>query len=192
MERLDRRQMIIHAAYRLIADAGFEGFRVRTVAQHAGINHATLLHYYPSKEAVVEAVVEHMLGQLQQEGQRHEELPAIDLLCQEFTDLKNRIKAEPAFFLVLNELQLRAQRDPLVALPMQRMDHAWHHYLRKLIEKGINKGELRSDLVVEAAVEVLMVQFRGFGLRAMGVRDARMLDEMVEMACTMVRRWLQA
>ena len=31
----------------LIVEKGFEGLRVREVAEHAGIHHATLLHYFP-------------------------------------------------------------------------------------------------------------------------------------------------
>lgn len=190
MARENRRQAIVEAAYRLIADAGFEGFRVRTVALHVGINHATLLHYFPSKEVLVEAVLEHMLEELRQDGYRHGEISALDALCQEFVDIRIRLIDQPEFLMVLNELQLRAHRDPQIAVPLERMDRAWRHYLSGLLVKGMTSGELRSDIVVDAVVDVLILQFRGFGLRALDLQKGQALDGMIATECAMLRQWL--
>src|SRR5262245_39197735 len=59
-----RRQSLILAAFHSIAEKGFEGLRVRDVAAQVGINPATLHHYFPTKEALILAVVEHATQQL--------------------------------------------------------------------------------------------------------------------------------
>ena len=45
------------AAYKRLAEAGFEGLRTRDVAADAGVNIATLHYYFPSKEALIRGVV---------------------------------------------------------------------------------------------------------------------------------------
>ena len=192
MTRENRRPAIVRAAFRLIANAGFEGFRVRTVAEHAGIHHATLLHYFPTKEALVEAVVENMLEELRQEGYRHGALSTMDTLCQEFLDMRERFLDQPEFLAVLNELHLRAQRDPLIAALLERMDRSWRHYLTSLLERGVASGEFRSDLAVGAVVDVLILQFRGFGSQVQRLRDQHSIDGLIAAECAMLRHWLMS
>src|SRR5205809_67708 len=57
----DRRGALVRAAYNQIAERGFEGLRTREVAGEAGVNIATLHYYFPTKEKLIEGVVEHEL-----------------------------------------------------------------------------------------------------------------------------------
>jgi TetR/AcrR family transcriptional regulator len=52
------RQAILDAAEETFAKSGFQGARVRTIADAAGVNVATLYNYYQHKEALYEAVLE--------------------------------------------------------------------------------------------------------------------------------------
>ena len=54
--RSDRRPEIVAVAYRLIAERGLEGLRFADVAREAGINNGTLLYYFASKDALIQAV----------------------------------------------------------------------------------------------------------------------------------------
>ena len=54
----DRKEQIVSAAIDRLYTVGFEGFRVGDVAKDVGINNATLIHHYPSKVALIKAVVE--------------------------------------------------------------------------------------------------------------------------------------
>ncbi|MHB1629343.1 MAG: TetR/AcrR family transcriptional regulator [Bacilli bacterium] len=190
MTRESRREEIVKAAYGLLADAGFEGFRVRTVAERVGINHATLLHYFSTKEALVEAVLQHMLEKLQQEGYSHGNVCAMDAICREFADSRRRLVEHPEFFVVLSELQLRAHRAPLIAAALERMNSAWRQYLTHLLQRGIENGEFQPDLEVDTMVNVLIMQFRGFGLLALDPPDEKSLDNIMQTECAMLRRWL--
>src|SRR5690242_2142097 len=59
--RQDRRTALVLAAYRQIAEQGFEGLRTRDVAAEVGVNIATLHYYFPTKEKLIEAVVAHAM-----------------------------------------------------------------------------------------------------------------------------------
>ena len=60
----ERASDIVLAAYMLIAEKGMEGLRTRDVALKVGINSATLHYYFPTKEALVQGVVAHLMHEL--------------------------------------------------------------------------------------------------------------------------------
>src|SRR5215470_8443122 len=66
--RAQRRAAIVHTAYRLIAERGLEGLRFADVAREAGINNGTLLYYFASKDALIEAVGGYLVEQFSQPG----------------------------------------------------------------------------------------------------------------------------
>lgn len=185
-----RVRAIVEAAYRLIAERGLEGFRVRAVAEAAGIHHATLLHYFPSKQALLEAVIDALLEQLQQEGAAHPDAPPLEALIQEFNDLRRRLTADRAFFVVLHELALRAYRDPATAALLERLETAWRGYLTGLVARGIATGLFRADLPVPAVVETLILQMRGLALRALDPKPAEGLEAVVDLLATIWTSWL--
>ncbi|MEV4704239.1 TetR/AcrR family transcriptional regulator [Actinoplanes sp. NPDC049316] len=53
-----RREDIIAAAAAVYAEAGYHGSSLREIAKRAGITHAGLLYYFPTKEALLAAVLE--------------------------------------------------------------------------------------------------------------------------------------
>jgi AcrR family transcriptional regulator len=53
-----RREDIISAAATVYGEAGYHGSSLREIAKRAGISHAGLLYYFPSKEALLAAVLE--------------------------------------------------------------------------------------------------------------------------------------
>src|ERR1700694_4614404 len=62
----DRRLALVLAAYHIIAEKGFEGLRLQEVATQIGLNHATVYHYFATKEALIQAVVMYVVQRLAQ------------------------------------------------------------------------------------------------------------------------------
>lgn len=54
----ERRVRIVEAAGEVYAEAGYHGASLREIAKRAGISHAGLLYYFPSREALLAAVLE--------------------------------------------------------------------------------------------------------------------------------------
>src|ERR1700740_208602 len=63
-KRAERRLEIVQAAYRTLAEKGFEGLRMRDIAQRAGIDHSTLHYYFTGKEALIDAIVDYIVEDL--------------------------------------------------------------------------------------------------------------------------------
>lgn len=59
MRAAEREQFILDEAIRFFAERGFEG-QTRELAKRMGITHATIYRHFPSKEALVERVYEHI------------------------------------------------------------------------------------------------------------------------------------
>lgn len=59
MRANEREQFIIEAAVRFFAEHGFEG-QTRELAKRMGITHSAIYRHFPSKEALIERVYEHV------------------------------------------------------------------------------------------------------------------------------------
>jgi TetR/AcrR family transcriptional regulator, fatty acid metabolism regulator protein len=62
--RGEKRDQILAAAVRVFAARGYEASRVGDIARDAGVAYGLVYHYYPSKEAVLEAVFREAWGRL--------------------------------------------------------------------------------------------------------------------------------
>ena len=59
--REDTRRKLMRAAYEIIADRGLEGLVIQEITQFADVGYGTFYNHFPSKDAVVDAVVESAL-----------------------------------------------------------------------------------------------------------------------------------
>src|SRR5690349_1909950 len=92
--RVDRRSEIVRVAHQLIAERGLEGLRFAEVAKAAGINNGTLLYYFASKDALIEAVANSMLEQFSQSAPPREPEGLMTALVQlqwEFLDAQQHL-----------------------------------------------------------------------------------------------------
>lgn len=58
----ERRRQIIQEAIRCFADKGFRGTTVRDLASRVGITEAALYRYFPSKEALYQAIIDEKIA----------------------------------------------------------------------------------------------------------------------------------
>lgn len=125
----DRKAAIVTAAIERLARLGFEGLRVRDVAQDVGINNATLHHHFPTKAHLVAAIVERFLATFRIEGAP----PAVgtmeERLAAHQTAVRDMMRRSPDTFVVLNELMVRGQRDDDVARLMAGAHDSWRNHL---------------------------------------------------------------
>jgi AcrR family transcriptional regulator len=192
MRHRDRKSELVEIAYRLIAQHGLEGFRIRQVAAEAGIDNGTLHYHFPSKEALILGVVDYLMEDLQNNRAvcQDAEPTALDELRLEFEDIRWRLHRTPEQFIVLSDLAVRSWRDPVVAKIFRKLDDGWHAQLVALLERGIQQGVFRNNLNVPVCARAIMVALRGIGYQSRLPR--RQVDELLSELATQTERWLTA
>jgi TetR/AcrR family transcriptional regulator, regulator of cefoperazone and chloramphenicol sensitivity len=146
----DRRLSFIQAAYEVIAEQGFEGLRTRTVADRVDVNIATLHYYFPTKEALIGGLAEYLSFQFENvhaPAVLPDRSPALNRLHQEFADARYYRLERPDMLTVMQELTLRAQRDPAIKAVIAPLMYHWRAGLQQMIENGMREGVFRPNLV---------------------------------------------
>ncbi len=154
-----RRDELVLAAYRRIAEAGFEGLRTRDVAAEVGVNIATLHYYFPTKEALIRGVVGHAMGRFRTAfapGSR----PGEQLAAQ-FKGIRRLATHEPELFVVMGELALRSSRDPAIAAIFSETIRAWHETLVTLVRHAQNEGFVAKGLDPETTASLVIATLSG-------------------------------
>jgi len=183
-----RRRDLMEAAQALIATRGLEGLRTRDVAARAGVNIATLHYYFATKEALIAGVVTHLSDQF-----RTVHAPRLftgagtplQRLRQEFADARFYQIERLELWLAINELSIRALRDPAIASILHRLDRYWYVSLDTIIAEGIDTGDFRADLDSAVVTDILLGFLRGTRLP---ITDPFAYDR----ACATFERWLLA
>jgi AcrR family transcriptional regulator len=192
MRQRDRKSELVEIAYRLIAQNGLEGFRIRQVAAEAGIDNGTLHYHFPSKEALILGVVDYLMEDLKNNRAvwKDAEQTALDELRMEFEDIRLRLRRTPEQFIVLSDLAVRSWRDPVVAKIFRKLDDGWHAHLVAMLERGIQQGIFRNNLNVPLCARAMMVALRGIGYQSRLPR--RKVDELLSELAAQTERWITA
>jgi AcrR family transcriptional regulator len=161
-ERDERRAQLVRSAFDRVAEVGFEGLRLRQVAEAVGIDHSTLHHHFATKQHLVEAVSEYASRQFWAAGAGHDD-PA-DALRAHLADLRALLDGRPELFVVTVELDLRARRDPAVAAAMHRHQVGWSRFLVEVLEAGNARGSWGRQLDPEGISELVIAVVRGVRL----------------------------
>jgi TetR/AcrR family transcriptional repressor of nem operon len=171
--REDRRSALVLAAYRQIANRGFEGLRTRDVAADVGVNVATLHYYFPTKEKLIEAVVEHAMSRFRttletSSGSRN-------LLPAYLRGVRRLLAEEPELGNVMGELSLRSARDPDLARIMQEMNETWHRTIRGLLKRAARSGQIARELDSDTVAALIVMTLAGLSLPRANVRKGQAL-----------------
>jgi hypothetical protein len=73
--------------------------------------------------------------------------PALNRLHQEFADARYYRLERPDMLTVIQELTLRAQRDPVTRSIVAPLMYHWRASLEQMIEDGVREGVFRPNLV---------------------------------------------
>jgi AcrR family transcriptional regulator len=178
----DRRTELVLAAYRQIAEKGFEGLRTREVAAEVGVNIATLHYYFPTKEKLIEGVVEHAMQRFRSTLEPHGS-PA-DQLRAYLRAVRRLLQAEPQLGAVMGELALRSSRDPALSQVMAGMYELWHVTVRGLLKRAAKEGALKREYDSDEVAAIIVSTLTAMSLPT--VSGGRRGDQ----ALRQLERWL--
>jgi AcrR family transcriptional regulator len=178
----DRKKEIVSAAFDTIAAKGFEGFRVRDVAAQVGINPATMYYYFPTKEALIEGVIEFVFCRMEIFTEESPGTPK-EQLHTHLTQLSRKMRDDPGLFSVFSEIQLRCGRNA-TSEKFTVYEDAWRKKLETLLFTGIRQGFWPNYLDSEQVATTIIVLIQGAGLRANNS------TRRIENSITQLERWL--
>lgn len=154
----DRRGALLRAAFHQLAEHGFEGLRTREVAAEAGVNIATLHYYFPTKEKLIEGVVEHAMGRFRTTLEPHGSTS--DRLRNHLRSVRRLVQEEPELGVVMGELALRSARDSGIARIMRETNEGWHRTVRGLLRRAVKDGSLAREMDSDEAAAMVVATLR--------------------------------
>ena len=110
---------IVEATARLLVERGYEGATTRRVADRAGVSVGSLYQYFPSRDALVTAVIERHVGEVLEriggELRRLETAPLDRAIRQLVDTILELHDDDPGLHVILMEQLPRADRTALLA-----------------------------------------------------------------------------
>lgn len=151
----------MRAAYLRVAEVGFEGLRLRQVAEDVGIDHSTLHHHLATKQELIAAVAQYATDLFR--STMPDEPDAAAALRGHLDALRALFEQRPELGTVTAELDLRARRDPAVRALLKGHETGWRTALRGLLDRGVEQGRWAlTD--PEATVELIISTVKGVRL----------------------------
>jgi TetR/AcrR family transcriptional repressor of nem operon len=162
---MDRKEQIVSAAIDRLFAVGFEGFRVGDVAKDVGINNATLIHHYPSKVALIKAVVERFTQRFEAvaDATNTEGSPR-EKLARHMRSSVELMRTSPEMFAVLNEIMIKASRDAEIAHLVSVPLCAWRQHIVSLLTTPTAEDAAAARSGAEEIATTCMAQLLGMGL----------------------------
>jgi AcrR family transcriptional regulator len=180
----ESRERILEAACELIAAQGIDDVRIARVATRAGASTSLVHHYFSTREELLEQALIHSFERAGEErfgepGEaEHTATQALAVAVGECLPLPGAQEREWVLWV---ELWLRAVREPALRPVAARLYERYRTWMVALIRAGVDSGEFRRDVDVDALADTAMALLDGVGVRAliddpaMGVKQAREL-----------------
>lgn len=170
----DQRRRILDAAIRCFARGGFHATGMQAVCAEAGMSPGALYRYFPSKEAIIEAIVE----------RDRSEIPELLQPLLEADEVVEAIVEAGRQFLVGNlqpeslpmfpELLAEAIRNPSVREITMACDEVVGDIVLRVLERGMALGQIDPSLDAREATRFLMALTDGVLMRLLLEPSARL------------------
>jgi AcrR family transcriptional regulator len=144
-------EAILNAALRLVTKRGFRAVTVNEIAAEAGVGKMTLYRHWPNKSAVVMDALLALIG-------NETAFPDAENALQ---SLRHQLDLQAAFFRssrgnLIRSLVAEAQSDPELATAFrERWLMPRREGVQETMRQAISEGSVRSNLDIDAAIDLL-------------------------------------
>ena len=151
---------IISAAWKLFYDQGYDDTTVDEIVEESGTSKGSFYHYFDGKDALLSSLsflfdekYEELKETLQEDDSAIDQL--IYLNQELFLMIENSISVDLLARLFSSQLITRGDRHLL------DQDRTYYKLLRKILQEGQQKGELRRDLSINEIIKTYAMLERG-------------------------------
>lgn len=152
-----RRDQMLAAAAELIAERGFERTRIADVAARIKTSPALVMYYFATKDELLTAALRHSEAAFYRSAEELLTTPgAIDVRLAKLVDMTFDSTTKEEFagaWGLWFELWCQAFKHPQVADDRRELDQQWRDLITRVVQAGIDAGELGATDVEEFAVE---------------------------------------
>ena len=169
---------ILAAAVDLVRELGYDAVAMEAVAARAGVGKATLYRRWKSREALVADAIGQIVARMRvpDTGSVRNDLEAL---------LRDTVKLydDPATLGLLSGLVAAMARSERIARAVRASFIAsWNEALRRILERGVARRELRRDFDYDLAIDLIGGCFSNRALVTGRRIDARMARAVADMA----------
>lgn len=185
----DTKQVILHKAYLLFLEKGYDAVSVSMIQKAAGIGRATMYHYFGSKQELFEAVIDmrYKLEQGQDKLSDYEGVLLSDYLKQRVYQGRMALKSgqSPKNIGMLNYFIMSFQaleKNPELAAKSDILHEETIKKWSLIIKNSIDNGEVKPDIDIRKTAKLFMSVRHGIGITAsMTATMEETIDEIEEM-----------
>lgn len=150
---------LLDAALTLFVEKGYAATRVEEVAARAGVSKGTLFLYFPSKEELFKAVVrENLAGRFPEWSAELAKFEgdSAALVRHAMQTWWERVGMTPASGITKLVMSEASTFPEIAAFYQQEVIGPGHALLRRILQRGVERGEMRADLPLDYAVYCLI------------------------------------
>lgn len=143
-------QAILDAVLQILADEGWSGLTMQGIAQRAGVGKGAIYRRWRTREAVLTAAVRGVVSEIG--------LPDRGSIRGDLLELMQRAVAVyrgPSGRLMPGLVSAMAQHEKVATAVREAFLAPRRRALREVLERGVERGELRSDIDRELALDFL-------------------------------------
>ena len=152
---------ILEAAVVCFAEKGFRGTSTNQICSAAGMSPGNLFHYFPSKQAIIEAIAEEDRREM---SERFAQLAAEPDAIVAIERLVNSLLlqcADPVYAKIGVEVVAESMRNPEIATLFAASEAAIKNDLVALLQRGIVQGQIDATLEPKFAATWLIALIDG-------------------------------
>ena len=181
---------ILEAAVMCFAEKGFRGTSTNEICAAAGMSPGNLFHYFPNKQAVIEAIAEEdrreMSERFAQLADEPDAIVAVERLAKDLL----KLCADPVYAKIGVEVVAESMRNPEMAALFAISEASIKGDLVALLQRGITQGQIDAALDPNIAATWLIALIDGAVSRSVLDRDFK-LKTYTPTLMRMIRRFLE-
>lgn len=160
-----RREQIVQAGRRLVAEKGWLNVSIRDIAAEAGVSRGVITYHFKDKDDIIASVLAAVVFDLNELlDEAFAARPDDPLYCLRALAavLMRMAREKPDYFFVLFNYFSQASYRPDLRGAVAELFRSYRHSVAEMIERGITAGQFR-PLPAEAAATVITAMLIGAG-----------------------------
>jgi TetR/AcrR family transcriptional regulator, transcriptional repressor for nem operon len=183
---LEARQRILDAAHKLFYTGGLNAVSMDCVAAAAGMKKANLFHYYPTKESLELAVLDHAAASMNERIARvarhsYDPVGAIQRIFEEAAGLMRQSHCSGGCFFG-NLAQETADGNETIRQKVAEHLHAWTTELAAFFERWRQAGYFREEFQPQVAAQAILSLLEGALLFCKASKSPEPVDSAKQLA----------